>query len=204
MELIPINDSKLKIMLSYEDMTYYKLDAENMSYSDEETRNALKAIFKDVKMRSGFDADTQKTYIQLYPDKRGGCEMFVTKLECEKSPGLHKQSKSQKKKESAKEAICPKENYVFSFDSLEHLIKVCRRLDRCEMKIQGSAYKDSDGKRYFLIIYGVNQLSFFSLDEFTFIGEFAKRQNSEYSWMYIKEHCEELCALNAISLLATF
>ena len=204
MELIPINDSKLKIMLSYEDMTHYKLNADNMSYSDEETRNALKAIFRDVKTRSGFDADTQKTYIQLYPDKKGGCEMFVTKLDGEKSAALHKQSKPQKKKDVSKELSCPRENYIFSFDSLEHLIKVCRRLDKCEMKIQGSAYKDSDGKRYFLIIYGVNQLSFFSLDEFSFIGEFAKRQNSEYSWMYIKEHCEEICALDAISTLATF
>lgn len=198
MELIPINDSKLKIMLSYEDMTYYKLDADNISYSDEETRNALKAIFKDVKVRSGFDADTQKTYIQLYPDKHGGCEMFVTKLECDKG-GIHKPSTK-----AIKGAIHAKENFVFSFDSIEHLIKVCRRLDKCALKIQSSVYKDTNGKRYFLIIYGVNQLSFFTLDEFSFIGEFAKRQNSEYSWLYIKEHCDEICAMDAIPLLAAF
>jgi negative regulator of genetic competence, sporulation and motility len=205
MELIPINDSKLKIMLSVEDMTYYKLDAMSMSYGDEHTKNALKAIFKDVKIRSGFDADTQKTYIQIYPDKSGGCEMFVTKLEGEKSRSVHKTSpKSTKRSDSQGSCGDKKENYVFLFNSFENLIKVCRQLWKTGLNFPSSVYKDAERDSYFLILYGANQLSFFSLDEFSFISEFAKRQNGEYSWMYIKEHCSSVCTSDAISVLATF
>ena len=205
MELIPINDSKLKIMLSVEDMTYYKLDAMTMSYGDEHTKNALKAIFKDVKTRSGFDADTQKAYIQIYPDKSGGCEMFVTKLEGEKNRSVHKASPKATKRNDPQNFVSDKkENYVFLFDSFENLSRVCRHLYRLGLNFQSSVYKDADRGKYFLILYAANQLSFFSLDEFSFISEFAKRQSSEYSWMYIKEHCSAVCTSDAISTLATF
>ena len=80
MELLLISDSKLKVMLSEEDMRRYDLNAETVNYENTETRRAFWKILDEAKERTGFDAASDKVLIQLYPSRDGGCELFVTKL----------------------------------------------------------------------------------------------------------------------------
>ena len=81
MDLIRIDDNKMKIMLSERDMQCYSLDVGNMDYTRSETRRAFRHILDDVCIRTGFDAKGEQLYVQLYPSRKGGCEMFVTKLD---------------------------------------------------------------------------------------------------------------------------
>ncbi len=80
MELIIINQSKLKIMLTPPDMQRYELSAEQMDCADEQTRRAFRHIFDDARDRIGFDTTGEKLLVQLYTSREGGCEIFVTKL----------------------------------------------------------------------------------------------------------------------------
>ena len=80
MELIVINENKLKITLSESDMKQYSLDCNTVDYDNTETRKAFWSILDEVKQKTGFDAASQKIFVQLYPSKKGGCEMYVTKL----------------------------------------------------------------------------------------------------------------------------
>ena len=80
MELIRINENKLKIMLSEGDMKQYALDCASLDYDNTETRRAFWSILDEAKHQTGFDAASQRVFVQLYPSKEGGCEMFVTKL----------------------------------------------------------------------------------------------------------------------------
>lgn len=82
MELIVINQSKLKIMLTPPDMQRYELSAEQMDCADEQTRRAFRHIFDDARDRIGFDTAGEKLLVQLYTSREGGCEIFVTKLGC--------------------------------------------------------------------------------------------------------------------------
>ncbi len=80
MELIVIDQNKLKIMLSAPDMTHYDLHAEHMNSADAETRRAFRHIFDDAREQIGFDTEGERLLVQLYTSRSGGCEIFVTKL----------------------------------------------------------------------------------------------------------------------------
>jgi len=78
MELIPINNSKLKIMLDEIDMKEYKL-YENSDCADSDTRRAIRDILDIARDRIGFNTEGAEIFVQLYTSKKGGCELFVTK-----------------------------------------------------------------------------------------------------------------------------
>lgn len=75
-----ISDSKLKIMLTSDDMKEYSLDCSTLDYENTETRRAFWSILDEAKHRTGFDAASEKVFVQVYPSRAGGCEMYVTKL----------------------------------------------------------------------------------------------------------------------------
>lgn len=80
MELIVIDEKKLKIMLTPPDMRHYDLHAERMTTANAATRNAFRHIFDDARERIGFDTSGERLLVQLYTSRGGGCEIFVTKL----------------------------------------------------------------------------------------------------------------------------
>ena len=80
MELILISNTKLKVMLSASDMQKYELDNNSIDYDNTETRKAFWQILDEAKHKTGFDAASDKVFIQVYPSRGGGCEMYVTKL----------------------------------------------------------------------------------------------------------------------------
>ncbi len=80
MELIIIDEKKMKIMLTAPDLRHYELRAERMDCADEQTRRAFRHIFDDARSQTGFDTTGERLFVQLYTSKSGGCEIFVTKL----------------------------------------------------------------------------------------------------------------------------
>ena len=73
MELIKISDTKLKITLTKDDMIRYELNCDTIDYDNTETRKAFWNILDHAKHVTGFDAASERVFIQLYPDKGGGC-----------------------------------------------------------------------------------------------------------------------------------
>lgn len=80
MELIVINQSKLKIMLTLPDMQRYELAPGHLDCADAQTRRSFRRIFDDARMQTGFDTAGERLLVQLYTSRTGGCEIFVTKL----------------------------------------------------------------------------------------------------------------------------
>ncbi len=74
-----LGDSKLKIVMTDEDMREYKLDTAS-DYSSPGYRRAFWQVLERAKRDVGFDTGGDKVLIQFYPLKNGGCEVFVTKL----------------------------------------------------------------------------------------------------------------------------
>jgi hypothetical protein len=143
MDLIRIDDNKLKIMLTPVDMQSYALD-DTMDYTKDETRQAFRSIMSEVRSRTGFDAEGNRVYVQLYPSRSGGCEMFVTKLGTEKKDGEKPAATPQKRDPTPKE-------YAYVFSSLSHLLMASRRL-RGDFSGTARAFTDRGKKEYFLIL----------------------------------------------------
>ena len=190
MELILINEKKLKIMLSLEDMKEYEIDPDSVDYDKTETRKAFWSILDEAKHRTGFDAASERVYIQMYPSREGGCEMYVTKI------GIL--PASCKTREKGILRVAAERMLAYRFDELSHLLAVCKRLCECEFDGQSSAFADEDGTCY-LYINGVR--GFGIPDALAFVSEFGKQEDPERLYGYVREYCRPICEANAIKTL---
>ncbi|MBQ9080499.1 MAG: adaptor protein MecA [Clostridia bacterium] len=197
MELILINDTKLKIMLTEEDMVHYELDCNCANYDNTETRRAFWSILDEAKHRTGFDAASDRVFIQLYPSKEGGCEMYVTKV------GLLCSAEDRKKFKcsSAGSASKHKKAHVFVFDSLHNMIAACRLIGSSKVPPSSDAWIDENGLCYLFLtpddsidnsyLYGI-------------MNEFGKTAETDSLSSYIKEHGKTLCKKCAVETLSVF
>ena len=185
MELILINNQKLKIMLSKDDMRDYDISCDSVDYSNTETRRAFWSILDEAKHRTGFDAASARIYIQLYPSKSGGCELYVTKL-------------SSSPTESCPVRPPQGRELAFGFEGIGPLLRVCRRLALIGFSGGASAFRD-EMNRACLFLSGVDDTF---LDRLSFIGEFGEELDPSDLHAYIDEHGSCICSDNAVELLA--
>ncbi len=196
MELIVINDSKLKVTLTAEDMDKYSLCCEDMDYDNTETRKAFWQILDEAKHKTGFDAASDRVFIQVYPCKSGGCEMYVIKL---------KSMIPLKESYLGKNALMLRGKVgIYCFDCLEALMAVCKKLDELGYTRESAAYVCDDGKLYLIITEKLQNTvaKIGAVGEYSFIEEYGRRFQGTSQLAYIKEHSRLLEKENAVSLLA--
>ena len=207
-----ISDSKLKVMLSADDLKDFDLDTESLDYSNTETKRMFWDILSRAKRSVGFDTDGHRVLVQLYPSRCGGCEMFVTRLSC-----LCKNDKSDNDERPRIEPVInhlpPKKTVrhehsegrsgVFAFDCIENLLNVCRRLVNIGYDGESDAYIGED-KRSYLFLSDLDPCGYLPLDEFSFITEYGTEENEEAIRSYVGEHAKEICTRRAVEQLSRF
>ena len=208
MELILISNSKLKIMLSAEDLKEFGLSADTLDYSNTETKRMFWDVLGRAKKAVGFDTDGHRVLVQLYPSRDGRCELFITRLgavcQSECKEGAEEEtisvitkgnmSKPQKKSSSLKSA-------VFSFDTMEYMLAVCRRLFALNYTGDSEAYLGDDCRCY-LFLSDVEPPDYILLDEYSFITEYGTPENAVALAHFVAEHAKPICAENAVSALS--
>lgn len=141
MEMIVISTTKLKVMLSAEDMK--KLDFDPCGGADISDRVAFRNILKEARERCGFDALGDRVFVQYYPEKHGGCEMFVTKIILD----------DKKAKGTCMDHNKEKGYIIYSFDNLGNLLSTCRMLLLSGYTGESLAYVMGNGKKnYYLLV----------------------------------------------------
>ena len=204
MEMIPISESKLKVMLSRKDLEEYELDTEQLDYGNRETRLLFREILESVKEEIGFDTDGYRVLVQLFPSRDGGCEMFITKI-----GSIHCERETEREKgEGAllhyKPSHRPTQNKgspgAFGFEQLEWMITVCRRLLGIGYTGRSTAYI-SDDRRFYLFLEGLDPTGYLPLDEYSFIAEYGKAENVEALHAFLSEHGHVLCEGEAVERL---
>ncbi len=212
MELIMISSSKLKIMLSPDDMQKYALDAD-IDYADSKTRKAFRTILEEARQKTGFDTESEKIFIQLYPSKKGGCEVYITKIDdadneySELSIKLGYDAKPTKKypergagagaptkRQSARER-----KRAYSFSSLENMISVCRRLLALHWKGQSSAYNENG--RFYILLRDKSGFDSSFLDRLSFICEYGSPENHDRLSKALSEYAVCICPSGAVEKL---
>ena len=213
MELIPINSSKLKIMLDENDMKEYNI-GDQADCASSETRVAIRHILDRVKEQIGFDTEGSEIFVQLYTSKKGGCELFVTKSTAPppktKQPSTHGEHKNKKSPPSpitAQEGSPQKQKergrIYYSFNALSDLCKICKLLAENEIQICGSVYQDERGI-FFLALESDNIKEYARLDKLTFILEFGEREKGYDVSTYLSEHSKAICKKDVLKTLAQF
>lgn len=210
MEFILINENKIKVMLTEQDLKEFEIDAEDLDYSNTDTKRMFWDILSRAKHSTGFDTDGHKVLVQLYPSRHGGCELFVTKIGelCPAEDGCMLSSKSADTRNDKKlsklrirEQSEKTEASVFLFESLCDLLSVCRRLAALGYDEKSSAYIDTD-KRYYLFLEGIDTSGYIPLDIYSFICEFGVTQNVKTSFCYLGEYGRPIAKDDAVGLLS--
>lgn len=215
---IKISETKIKVILSADDMTAHHIDG-GVDYSDPRVREALRGLLREAGRDVGFDIDNRRSFIQLYPDRSGGCELFLTLLDIapKSSPESEEadtgayvgQTYADTETEGEmpiKGATSPtgtaRYKYsinIYEFFELSPMLLVCRRLRERGEGGESAAYAEADGS-YFLVVYEAGRST--PIDSVEMIcGEYGgvRRKNSAYA--YIKEHCKPICDRGAVERL---
>jgi len=199
MELIVINDSKLKVMLSADDMKIYDLD----DVSGKHTKEAFRSLMREAKNRCGFNGLEGRVFVQLYRSGDGGGELFVTKLSKEergsdsdaewgRADHLYggEESDDTEYKRYYRDRTIKSRHVIYRFDEMRYLLSVCAVLLTSGYKGESTAYAEVGDRVYYL-----------SLDEETYAaGEHFGRLCPGSFYYYINEHCSRICT-NAVSVL---
>ena len=194
MELILISDSKLKIILTPEDMKKHGINCDDFDYCNTQTRRVFWNILDRAKKKTGFDAASERVYIQFYSSRDGGGEMYVTKI-C--NLDAKKEDKSQTQSPSKKD----KNDFLaYAFTDIEKLLLVCRILNGKKKKYKSRAYSDADGNC--MLFIGLESDG--TADALLFIDEFASRTDSSLAFSFANEHYSCICRESAIETLARF
>jgi negative regulator of genetic competence, sporulation and motility len=178
MELILISESKLKVMLTADDMRRYNLDCDTMDSDAAPSRRAFWNILDEARAQTGFDPGGEKVFVQLYPSKTGGCEMFVTKIGG--NPADVSQTAIPRKHKKKSVPLCTEHAYAFT--SLSHLLQACRRLKQTYTG-SSKAYVDREKREYFLILS----------EEATVLAEYEAHKCKSREIPYILEYCRCFC-----------
>ena len=194
MELIVITPNKLKIMLSDDEMIKYELNRLDTDSYSADIRIAFRSMMKEIKLQSGFDAEGERVYVQLYPCRGGGCEMYVTKLGKDSFDVAPDDTITSS--DLATTDFDRLRGEIYGFSELSDLLSACRALEQRFAEKHTTAYLGDSGK-YLLIFERA-----LSDPEKQLLDEFGERQRCEVINVYIHEHWKKLCEGNAVEILS--
>ena len=216
MELLLISDSKLKVMLSPKDMEQYEITCENIDYDNTETRRAFWSILNQAKHQTGFDAAADRIFIQVYPSRGGGCEIFVTKIDigakADNKDDSARLSASTKAEKSTVKSTSPKPRRrlaksIFHFDTMDDMLSACYHLEKtCEF-VSSSAYSHKSSSCCYLALEWEQEdtpayLNMESKFKFAVAIEYGRHLSEKEILPYINEHCDYILAYDAVQSLA--
>ena len=208
MEVIVINENKLKITMSKTDMINYGLDENEFHCSVINAREILEKILHNTPIKTGFEniSPEDKILIQLYPEKHGGCELYVTKITLEEKEGTifmpqENEDKYLLPKPIQKKQIAKNSLISYRSECLEHSIDASKELILRNFVGESSFYQNSDGK-YYLLINAKSSINADIHSQIDFLSDFGELTNTENSFLLLSEYGKCIFSRNAIESLS--
>jgi len=184
MELIVISDSKIKLMLTRDDMDHYR----------GATKDILRGIMEDVRRQCGCTMMNGRIYVQMYPSRSGGCELFVTKLENRNESGDAEPGEDRVLTDYRKYIFQERGSHIiYGFDSMNNLLGTCAKLSELGYSGSSLAYYDRARRKYYLLLECETHIAV------EYFGNLCPSR----LYCYINEHCDLFCQ-DAVEKLAKF
>ena len=188
MELIAVNENKLKIILTPQDLEEFSIDADSLDYSRSETRLLLKCLLLRAKNEVGFISEGCRLLVQLYPSKQGGGEIYITKLgelcTCDDIDlyDSFEDEVFEYSSLSSTDTSCGMPDTLIRFDRAEAMIGYAKRLISAGYPAPSEAYfaKERSGSAFYLSVCGNAECaSPSSLSPSELAGEYGQKITSE-------------------------
>ena len=136
MKLYRLGENEIRIHLTGEDLEAYSITLDDFDYDSTKGRRVIWELFDRAREETGFDAASDRIFIQVYPGRHGGCELYITKLRT----GERERIGSPLRKTEG----------LYRFSQLEALLSVCELLHSYGFCGESSAY--ADGNVYYLVL----------------------------------------------------
>ena len=186
MELIRINDRKLKIMLTPSDMSHFEMNAERLGEDTEQMRRSFRMLMKEVRRKIAFELDDRRVSVQYFPSREGGCEMFIS---------CSLQEEQKRSVPAIVESLLPpkiEEKPEKYWREIVYL-RVCQRLKNPGFAGESRAFREERGG--WLLYLRFQTKSPFSLPEpMAFLAEYGTPCNLAQAKAYIPEHTKPISA----------
>ena len=205
MELIVISESQIKLMLTPDDLGRYPPEIGTAALLRGILREAGKlpdGSFAPLPKGFSENGKAGKLYVQMYPSRGGGCELFVTRIGSRAESEITGESSrhgggercSPANPSSAKKSLprsLPLRRVVYRFDELNLLLGCCAVLSRRPYSGESAAYSERGKRRYYLVL----------TEETPAPGEYLGSRCPDETFFYISEHCAPLCREDAVRKL---
>lgn len=188
MEWIRISENKIKVMLTAEDAARYALSPTCKEQKSGLDGQSFRAILSDVREAADFDASEDKVYVQLYPSKEGGFELFITKM------GV---TLTENERSRPTYPYVPRE-IALSFDTLPALIALCHRLQAGGFSGKSAAYLD-EASRYWLLLRERSGSAL--VGGCPFAAEYGRIEEADTAKILLDEHARCICERQAVKKL---
>lgn len=178
-----IQENKLQITLSADDLAQLGITYEALDYVNPTTRDAVSSLLKAAKRQVGFEPADGRLLIEAYPLEEDGCVLYFTAL-------------SKKEKAAATEPV------LYEFSNVDLLLEGCCKLYRqySHRIYKSSAYQM--GGRYYLSLTALD-----SADGVAggFLLEYSRRVGKgRLAEAYLEEHGNCLAQNNAADLFCRY
>lgn len=186
MELLLISKTRLKVILTSEEMEKYALSQDETTDGDKIKATLHRILDRDDRNME-FDLSSDGLLVQMFTSKDGGCEMYISleKSDTNLPVPVHKTKGCQ--------------DTVFCFDGVQDLLDACRHLQKEKYIFQSKAYADSEKGRYYLVLstaprdaFGKNPCLF------SVVWEYGRAMPHALSSCYLQEHCQCFCHEDAV------
>ncbi len=195
MELIKVNTAKLKIILTPSDIKEFDIDARTFDYTSKHSQKAFRSILTKAKELTGFDASGCRLYVNFFPSRDGGAEMYLTR----KAKILPDSTCLSLQRSKNKESVNESTGYILQSFNLDTLILLCSKLHIEGHALQSSLYF-MDGK-YYLHISALYDGCGCDIPQY--ICEYGKVFYADKTRLCVlSEHSQPICKQNAVDKIA--
>ena len=195
MEWIRISTHKLKIMLNEEDARRYALSCTASDYAAPDTKAAFREILTDIRQETGFEAGDDRLYIQMYPSKTGGCELFVTRL------GLAYEAEgaapSAPLSNTKSHPTVQKKTGALRFEALEELLTLCRAM-ASSYKGESEVWRDEAGAWWLLLTVWGEPAAL--RRDLRLLREYGELHDAASARTLLAEHGRAICPADAMQV----
>ena len=208
MELIVINENKLKIIMNAYEMKQYGLDENEFHLSISNTRKILTKILHNSPIKTGFEdsSPNERILLQLYPEKKGGCELYVTRLALENEFNIGDEDPMKKKENSLLPVASNTANkekgffVCYRFEELNDIISSCKALQNCSCTKESSIYLGEDNKYHLLLMHTDKGGAGCRCS--AILSEFGELLNADYANLDLCERGKIICKNNGIEIFS--
>ena len=207
MRIERINENKLRVFLSFDDLEDRDINLETFSYNTPETQELFWDLMEQAEVELGFDAMESQLCVEAVTDVDHGFIITITRMDDEgEFESIHKFIKSRYKRKELttrkKAAALVSTVAIWHFEDFDALTSACRHL---EGRHTGSSDAWRCEDKYYLVLYGAEAPTGGRQRFEDILSEHGEKiTNAGFFEGYLNEHGTRLVPQNAISTMARF